>query len=107
VVNQRSFYVALAPIVETEGESIWASGRVPTDVTKITYGLPGGQVVDAKLNKEGYWMFMFHSSGSTVAPGKVEDWPPMTVTVSRPSGDRQFTIRLSKKTMCNQMTHRC
>jgi hypothetical protein len=26
----------------------------------------------------------------------------MTVTVSRPSGDRRFTIKLSETTMCNQ-----
>jgi hypothetical protein len=71
VIDKRSFSVALAPIIETEGESIWASGRVPTDVTKITYGLPGGQIVDAQLNKEGYWMLEYLRSGSTLAPGKV------------------------------------
>ena len=107
VIEKGAFYVALNPVNQTTAQSIWAAGRVPSDVTKITYRLPGGQVVEAKLNNDGYWMLMFHKSNLGIVPGTVEDWPPIVVTVSRPSGDRRFTITLSEKTICNQVSHGC
>ena len=61
----------------------------------------GGHVA-ATLNKESHGILMVFVSGSTIVPGQVEKWPPMTLTMSRPCGDRRFTIKLNEPTMSKQ-----
>jgi hypothetical protein len=105
-VARSSFYFALNPI-EATGESLWAAGKVPSDVSAISYRLPGGRDVPATINKNGYWMLMFHSTTTLIAEGNVADWAPVVVTVTRPSGTETFSISFTEETMCRQVSHGC
>ena len=101
-----SFYFAENPIEATGGSSLWAAGRVPSDVSAITYRLPGNRDVAARIENDGYWMMMFHTDGD-LAEGGVQDWPPVVVTITRPSGTQRITIPFTEKTSCRQVTHGC
>ena len=108
LVNAASFSFALNPIAVIGGESLWAAGRLPADVTKLSYRLPGKRDVAATIGPDGYWMMKFHQDGSSLDSAEdVRDWDPVVVTVSRPSGDQRFTLKFSEKTMCHQVSHGC
>ena len=106
-VNQSAFHFALNPIPVTDGESLWAAGRVPRDVTGISYRLPGGRDVAATINGAGYWMLKDHKAAPGITGGDVNDLPPVEVTISRASGKQTFTLKFSEQTMCNQVSHGC
>ncbi len=101
-----SFYFAVNPI-GANGASLWAAGKVPTDVSAISYRLPGGRSVAATIGHNGYWMLMYHSATTDIAPGNVTRWEPVEVTVTRPGGTETFSISFSEKTMCRQVSHGC
>jgi hypothetical protein len=105
-VAKPSFFFALNPI-EATGESLWAAGKVPTDVSAISYRLPGGRDVPATINRNGYWMLMYHSTTTQIAEGNVADWEPVVVTVTRPGGTKTFSISFTEETMCRQVSHGC
>jgi hypothetical protein len=107
VINKSAFYFALNPIGDSGGSSLWAAGRVPSDVSAITYRLPGKRDVAARINDDGYWMLMFHTDSADLVEGNVADWPPVVVTITRPSGTRRLTIPFTVETMCRQVTHGC
>jgi hypothetical protein len=50
---------------------------------------------------------MFHTDSGDLAEGGVQDWPPVVVSVTRPSGTQRFTIPFTEQTMCRQVTHGC
>jgi hypothetical protein len=104
-VAKPSFYFAVNPIGET-GSSLWAAGKVPADVSAISYRLPGGRNVPATIDHNGYWMLMYHSA-TDIATGNVTRWEPVEVTVTRPQGTEQFSIPFTEKTMCRQVSHGC
>jgi hypothetical protein len=93
--------------IELAGESLWAAGKVPNNVSAITYRLPGGRDVPATINRNGYWMLMYHSTTTLIAEGNVADWEPVLVTVTRPSGREKFSISFTEETMCRQVSHGC
>lgn len=80
---------------------------VPTDVTKISYRLPGQRDVEAKISEDGYWMMEFHTDGGIGAADDVSDWDPVVITVTRPTGTQTFTLPFDVDTMCHQVTHGC
>ena len=103
--GRSSFYFAHNPIEATGGSSLWAAGRVPSDVSAIAYRLPGKRDIAAKIEDDGYWMVMFHTD-SELADGRVQDWPPVVVTITRPSGTQRITIPFTERDLCRQVTHR-
>jgi hypothetical protein len=108
-VRRSAFFFAVNPIGDTGASSLWAAGRVPTDVSAITYRLPGDREVAATISERGYWMLKHHS-GSGESIGSEEssrDWPPVLVTVTRPSGTQRYTIPFTEETMCRQVSHGC
>jgi hypothetical protein len=107
-VAQSSFYFAVNPIGSTPAASLWAAGKVPTDVSAISYRLPGGRDVTATLDENGYWMLMYNSGTTPIADGaNVADWDPVEVTVTRPGGTKKFSINFTEETMCRQVSHGC
>ena len=48
-VRKSAFFFALNPIGDTGTASLWAAGRVPVDVSAITYRLPGEREVAARM----------------------------------------------------------
>lgn len=105
---KSSFWFAVNSIEATDGSSFWAAGRVPDDVTAITYELPGDIVVPATLTADGTWMVMYHRDGADLADGDVSSWDPVTVTIARRSGKPVvYSIPFNEKTMCNQISHGC
>ena len=106
-IRASTFHFALNPIASPGGESLWAAGRVPADVTAISYRLPGNHEVAATISASGYWMVKDHRSDPGYGEEKVDDWPPVVVTVTRPSGTSTFTLKFSEETMCNQVSHGC
>ncbi len=104
-----SFWFATNPIDATEGASFWAAGRVPANVTGITYVLPGGVRVPATIAADGHWMAMYSVDGKDLAPQEnTADWDPVKVTITRSSGAPiMYTIPFDDKTMCNQVSHGC
>lgn len=108
-LRKSAFFFAISPIGATGASSLWAAGRVPTDVSRITYRLPGGRQVPATIDDDGYWMVKHHS-----APGEdigsednSQDWPPVVITVTRPSGTQRYTIGFTEETRCRQVSHGC
>jgi hypothetical protein len=69
-----AFRFAVNPIDPTEGSAFWAAGRVPTDVTGISYVLPAGVLVPATISADGYWIAMYHVDGRDLADGNADDW---------------------------------
>ena len=106
-LRTSSFYFALNPIAANDGVSLWAAGRVPSDVTGISYALPGGRDVAAEMDKDGYWMVKFHLDGADLASGNVSGWDPVVVTVDRPGGPKTYRLPFSETSMCNQVSHGC
>lgn len=106
-INKAAFLFALNPIAKPEGESLWAAGRVPTDVTKINYRLTGQRGVEAEISEGGYWMVKYHQDGRIGEPEDVSDWDPLVVTVTRPNGTQTFTLPYDVDTMCHQVSHGC
>ncbi len=106
-INRAAFLFALNPIAKPEGESLWAAGRVPTDVTKINFRLPGRRDVEAQITKDGYWMVKFNTDGRIGDREDVSASEPLVVTVTRPSGPRTFTLPFDIHTMCHQVSHGC
>jgi hypothetical protein len=107
-LKKSAFYFAVNPIGSTGNESLWAAGRVPKDVTAISYRLPNGEDVAATLNPDGYWMIKHHTSGGKqLAEGNSLDWDPVVVTVTHPSGRERYTIEFKSNNMCNQVSHGC
>jgi len=87
---------------------LWAAGRVPDDVTGISYRLPGGRAVGATITSAGYWMLKYHQGEPGITGGgDVKDLPPVEVRVSRAAGDQTFMLEFSERTMCNQVSHGC
>ena len=107
--TKSSFSFAVNPIGDTGAESLWAAGRVPKDVTAISYRLPNGVVVPAKLDRDGYWMIKYHTATGEPLDDEenVKDWESVIVTVTRASGTERFRIPFTTKTMCNQVSHGC
>lgn len=103
---KSSFYFALNPIVDT-GESLWAAGRVPRDVTGISYRLPGKRDVAAEIGADGYWMVMYADEQAYLDEGDVADWDPVVVTVVGGTGTRRHSIPFSVDIMCRQVSHGC
>jgi hypothetical protein len=107
-VAKSSFYFAVNPIGSTPAASLWAAGKVPTDVSAISYRLPGGRDVAATIDNNGYWMLMYNSGTTPIADGSnVADWEPVEVTVTRPGGTKKFSISFTEETMCRQVSHGC
>lgn len=106
-ISKSSFFFALNPIETSGGSSLWAAGRVPTDVSAITYRLPGNRDVAATIDDDGYWMLMYHTDGADIAEGNVATWEPVVVSVSRPAATEKFTIRFNVDSMCKQVSHGC
>jgi hypothetical protein len=107
-VAKRSFFFAVNPIDGTPGASLWAAGKVPTDVSAISYRLPGGRDVAATINRNGYWMLMYHSDTADIGPeSNATDWEPVVVTVTRVRGTETFSISFTEETMCRQVSHGC
>ncbi len=107
-IAKSSFWFAVNPISATEGSAFWAAGRVPTDVTAITYELPGNVTVPASLGKDGSWMAMYHVDQADLATGDVSTWDPVRVTITRRAGDPVvYKIPFGQQTMCNQVSHGC
>lgn len=107
-VAKRSFFFAVNPIDGTPGASLWAAGKVPTDVSAISYRLPGGRDVAATIDRNGYWMLMYHSDTANIGPeSNVADWEPVVVTVTRPRGTEKFSISFTEETSCRQVSHGC
>jgi len=106
---KSSFYFAINPIEATEGASFWAAGRVPEDVSAITYVLPGGVSVAAEISDTGSWMAMYHVDGKDLGvEADVSDWDPVEVTITRRSGPTiHYEIPFDDETMCNQISHGC
>ena len=105
---RSSFWFAVNPIDATDGTSFWAAGRVPADVTSITYRLPGGVTVPADLSPTGHWMVMHHVDGEDLSSGKVSTWDPVQVRITLGSGEViRYEIPFNAKTMCNQISHGC
>ena len=106
---KSSFSFAINPIGDTGAESLWAAGRVPKDVTAISYRLPKGTEVAAKLDRDGYWMIKYHTAAGEHLDDEenVKNWEPVIVTVTRASGTERFRIPFTTKTMCNQVSHGC
>jgi hypothetical protein len=109
VVRKADFAFALNPIGDTGAQSLWAAGRVPADVAAISYRLPGRVDVAATIDDRGYWMVKHHTeAGEDIGTADdVRDWPPVVVTVTRPSGTQRYTIPFTEKTMCRQVSHGC
>lgn len=106
---RSSFFFAVNPIAATDGASFWAAGRVPADVTAITYVLPGGVEVPAALGEDGHWMAMYAVNGRDLDVGDVADWKPVQVLIVR-TGDEtpiRYEIPFDDETMCNQVSHGC
>ncbi|MET1004383.1 MAG: hypothetical protein ABWX96_02475 [Propionibacteriaceae bacterium] len=106
-LTAKAFYFAQNPIDATAGASLWAAGRVPQDVTKISYRLPGDRDVAATIDRDGYWMVKYHVDGADIAEGNVSTWDPVVVTVTRPGETLTYRIPFTEKTMCNQISHGC
>lgn len=108
VVRKSAFSFAVNPIGTTGAQSLWAAGRVPDDVSAISYRLPGNRNVAASID-DGYWMLKHHSgSGRGIGTEEdVTDWPPVVVTVTRASGTQRYTIDFTEETMCRQVSHGC
>jgi hypothetical protein len=106
-LSTASFFFALNPIAANDGVSLWAAGRAPQDVSKITYALPGDRSVVAQIAEDGYWMLKYHVDGAELAPGSTSDWPAVVVTVERSSGTRTYRIPFTEESMCNQVSHGC
>jgi hypothetical protein len=108
-LRKSAFSFAVNPIGSTGAQSLWAAGRVPADVSSITYRLPGNRDVRATIDDDGYWMLKHHSAdGEGIGTEEnVADWPPVVVTVARASGTQRYTIGFSQETMCRQVSHGC
>lgn len=106
-VSKSSFTFAMNPIEATNGTSIWATGRAPDDVSKISFRLPDGRDVPATIDSNGYWMMKHHVNGADLATGNVADWAAVVVTVTRPTGTTTHRVKLNENTMCNQISHGC
>jgi hypothetical protein len=106
-ISKASFFFAVNPIDISGGSSLWAAGRVPTDVSAITYRLPGNREVAATIDDDGYWMLMYHTDGVDIAEGNVATWEPVVVSVIRPAGTEKFTIKFNIDSMCKQVSHGC
>jgi hypothetical protein len=105
---ESGFWFAVNPIDANGGSSFWASGRVPAEVTSITYVLPSGDKVPAVISAEGYWMAMYHVDGKDLAAGSVSTWDPVRVSIKRSSGAPiTYAIPFNEHTMCNQVSHGC
>ncbi len=105
---ESGFWFAVNPIDANGGSSFWASGRVPAEVTSITYVLPSGDKVPAVISAEGYWMAMYHVDGKDLAAGSVSTWDPVRVSIKRSSGAPiTYAIPFNEHTMCNQVYHGC
>jgi hypothetical protein len=105
---ESGFWFAVNPIDANGGSSFWASGRVPAEVTSITYVLPSGDKVPAVISAEGYWMAMYHVDGKDLAAGSVSTWDPVRVSIKRSSGAPiTYPIPFNEHTMCNQVSHGC
>ena len=104
-----AFSFAVNPIGSTGASSLWAAGRVPTDVSAIGYRLPGDQDVAATIDDQGYWMLKYHTAAEKDigSQDRSSDWPPVQVTVTRPSGTTRYSIEFSEETMCRQVSHGC
>ncbi|MFT4164439.1 MAG: hypothetical protein QM650_04285 [Microlunatus sp.] len=73
-IAKSSFRFAVNLISATEGSAFWATGRVPADVTAISYALPGHVTVPATLGADGFWMAMYHVDLADLATGDVSTW---------------------------------
>jgi hypothetical protein len=109
VLRKSAFSFAVNPIGSTGASSLWAAGRVPTDVSAIGYRLPGDQDVAATIDDQGYWMLKYHTAAEKDigSQDRSSDWPPVQVTVTRPSGTTRYSIEFSEETMCRQVSHGC
>ena len=108
-VRKAAFSFAVNPIGSTGASSLWAAGRVPNDVTAITYRLPGGEDIAASIDPRGYWMLKHHTAPGTGigSQERSSDWPPVQVTVTRPTGATRYSIPFTEETMCRQVSHGC
>ena len=106
-ITATAFHFAANPIAATDGTSLWAGGRVPDDVTKIDFRLPGGVDVPADLDENGYWWIQYHVDGADLATGDVADWDPVVVTVSLGTKTTTYRLPFTTETMCNQVSHGC
>ncbi|MFX4271138.1 hypothetical protein ACQBAR_11060 [Propionibacteriaceae bacterium Y1685] len=103
----ESFYFALQPTPDMRKSTLWAAGRVPDDVSKITYALPNGKSVDATIT-EGYWMVHYVGTMSNDEIGADPSaWPPLKVTVVQGGQSTTHEIQFTTETSCDQSSHGC
>lgn len=103
-LDEEAFHFALQATPDGD-DALWAAGRVPSDVTEITYALPNGDAVDAVIDN-GYWMVMYPGD-QAMGSGDPSEWDPLRVTISAPGGDTVHEIAFTPETMCNQSSHGC
>lgn len=102
--DKESFHFALQTAPDDQ-ETLWAAGRVPDDVTAITYALPNGDEAEAVIT-DGYWMVMY-SDDEPLGTGDPATWDPLRVSVTSTSETVTHAIEFTPETMCNQSSHGC
>lgn len=102
--DKDSFHFALQTAPD-DRETLWAAGRVPDDVTAITYALPNGDEAEAVIT-DGYWMVMY-SNDEPLGTGDPTTWDPLRVSVTSTTETLTHEIEFTPETMCNQASHGC
>ena len=96
----------LIPINGKQYEYYWAAGRLPVDVTRITYAFPDGRTTSAVIQGK-YWL-MQHQTTTPWKEGSPTPTTQIKVTLYGADGQplRDFLMNWGEDT-CAQLNHGC